>query len=210
MRGGSSECDHLWNWFVQKIHRQREKTSTPTKTPFQLSKETSAAVSVTGGMQMKQLFPLVSMKSWRVMAFGSTWCSRKGRMSARPTKGRSTDPQVSASQCTMPEVRSAATNPSMNALAARKGNSSSRSANRRSSQAIAAAKQTMLATSNRRTAGPYPSRSADPSRCWICELPWLIDSPRSDSHRAGRVREIIAKSRHGLVTEEACAADDLL
>src|SRR3954469_3749366 len=45
----------------------------------------------------------------------------------------------------------------------------------------------MLAISNRRTAGPYPSRSADPSRSWIFELPLLIDPPNQDSRPDGEV-----------------------
>lgn len=38
------------------------------------------------------LAPLVSMKSWRVMASGSAWCSRKVRTKAPPTRGVSTEP----------------------------------------------------------------------------------------------------------------------
>lgn len=39
------------------------------------------------GTQARQLEPFVSTKSWRVMARGSTWCSRNGRMKAGPTSG---------------------------------------------------------------------------------------------------------------------------
>ena len=68
----------------------------------------SQMASASTGRLMRQLFPLVSTKSWRVMASGSRWCSRKGRSNAGPTTGRSGDPQVSAAQCTTPDTRSAA------------------------------------------------------------------------------------------------------
>src|SRR5256885_13409047 len=100
--GGSSVCDHLWNWLVQKIHRQREKTSTPAKTPPHPSKETNPAVSVTGARQMKQLFPFVSMKSWRVVALGTSWGFREGRGGARPGEGRYAAPPGSALHCPRP------------------------------------------------------------------------------------------------------------
>src|SRR5256885_15822406 len=85
--GGSSVCDHLWNWLVQKIHRQREKTSTPAKTPPHPSKETNPAVSVTGARQMKQLFPFVSMKSWRGVGLWVRGGLREGGVGGRPGEG---------------------------------------------------------------------------------------------------------------------------
>ncbi len=41
-----------------------------------------AAMLARGMIVNIQLSPFVSMKSWRVMAVGSMWCSRNGRMKA--------------------------------------------------------------------------------------------------------------------------------
>src|SRR5256885_15715768 len=112
--GGSSVCDHLWNWLVQKIHRQREKTSTPAKTPPHPSKETNPAVSVTGARQMKQLFPFVSMKSWRGIALGAARGLREGRGRARPGEGRAPQPPGPGAHGPDPAGETAATTPGTN------------------------------------------------------------------------------------------------
>ena len=67
--------------------------------------------------------------------------------------GHSGVPQVSAAQCTNPLTKSASTNPTMNAVSASHGLWNDRGAMRSASQPIVAAKVTMLAISNRRTAG---------------------------------------------------------
>lgn len=41
-----------------------------------------AAILASGIMVSIQLSPFVSMKSWRVIAVGSMWCSRNGRIKA--------------------------------------------------------------------------------------------------------------------------------
>lgn len=43
------------------------------------------AMFASGTMVSMQLSPLVSIKSWRVMAVGSMWCSRNGRIKACKT-----------------------------------------------------------------------------------------------------------------------------
>lgn len=43
------------------------------------------AMFARGTMVSMQLSPLVSIKSWRVMAVGSMWCSRNGRIKACKT-----------------------------------------------------------------------------------------------------------------------------
>ena len=77
-------------------------------------------VSSTGVATM-QLLPFVSTKSCRVISFWSTWCSRNGRISAWPMIGSSGEPQVSATQCTTPETKSASTKPNMKALTTSQG-----------------------------------------------------------------------------------------
>jgi hypothetical protein len=60
------------------------------------------------GRLTRLLLPLVSAKSWRVIALGSTWCSRKPLMKPGPMIGISEDPKLSARKCTNPEIKSAA------------------------------------------------------------------------------------------------------
>lgn len=94
------------------------------------------AMFASGTMVSMQLSPLVSIKSWRVMAVGSMWCSRNGRIKACKTHqtpwntlfgiqqqsyksanstfpkiGRSTEPHVSAPQWTSPDAKSAVSIP---------------------------------------------------------------------------------------------------
>lgn len=108
-------------WTVEENIRQRENS--PGERVRKLK-----AMFARGTMVSMQLSPLVSIKSWRVMAVGSMWCSLNGRMKACkthvldqvfrwastgsgtltfPKMGRSTDPQVSAPQWTSPEAKSA-------------------------------------------------------------------------------------------------------
>ncbi len=60
------------------------------------------------GALARQLFPLLSTKSLRVMPFGSTWWSRKGSIKLGPRIGVSSEPKLSARKWTKPEARSAA------------------------------------------------------------------------------------------------------
>lgn len=58
-----------------------------------------------------KLSPFVSTISCLVIAVGSIWCSRNGRMNAFPNTGIFTEPQLSAAQWTNPEAKSAVTIP---------------------------------------------------------------------------------------------------
>lgn len=76
------------------------------------------AMFASGTMVSMQLSPLVSIKSWRVMAVGSMWCSRNGRIKACKTHQtpwntlfgiqqqsyKSADGKSLHSNCTFPKI----------------------------------------------------------------------------------------------------------
>ena len=67
----------------------------------------SQSASASCGTEVMQLLPLVSTKSWWVMAVGSTWCWRKGVTKWGPKIGVRSSPTVSPAQCAIPDRMSA-------------------------------------------------------------------------------------------------------
>ena len=112
--GTSAAWAHLWIWLVIATNTPEENSAAVAKAP------STDPVSVQSPQTIKKLppsrlEPLVSMKSCRQMASGSTWCSRNVRTSERPMIGVSGENQVSKNQCPAPDTRSAATKPATSA-----------------------------------------------------------------------------------------------
>ena len=77
------------------------------------------AAAQSKGRLMMKLLPLSSRKPCLLIAWGSIWWWRNGRMKAAPTPGKLLLPQLSAAQCTIPDTRSAASMPSARATPTR-------------------------------------------------------------------------------------------
>lgn len=115
----SNKCKKLFNlpaftWFVMDTYspNRHQNQCQPRRASNSAAGKTACchAIWVSFGMHSMKLSPFTSTKSWRVMAVGSTWCSRNERMKLRPMNV-STVPQVSAPQWTRPELKSAARMP---------------------------------------------------------------------------------------------------
>jgi hypothetical protein len=73
-RGTLSACAHLWNWFVPKVQTTRAPRKVAAKSRPCWSgpgPRGTASARIATGIEMRQLAPFVSTKSWRVMASGS-------------------------------------------------------------------------------------------------------------------------------------------
>src|SRR5262249_62221698 len=78
-------CAHLWNWLVPKMARQIENVIAAAKNPTVVSGRSAAPAAT--GMETKQLFPLVSTKSWRGGFLFSGWGSAEGGGEGPPRHG---------------------------------------------------------------------------------------------------------------------------
>src|SRR5260370_37883072 len=79
-------CAHLWNWLVPKMAKVIENTVAARKNQAAACAGKSAAPTV-GAMEMKQLLPLVSTKSWRVNSFWPAGWAGEGRDGRPPAVG---------------------------------------------------------------------------------------------------------------------------
>eukprot|EP00754_Rhynchopus_humris_P039688 Rhum_TRINITY_DN22803_c0_g1::Rhum_TRINITY_DN22803_c0_g1_i1::g.176108::m.176108 len=116
-------CDCLWNWLVSATRSESERQytcheyvcGTHHDIAVQLVSIGARAIHSSVGTQSMKLSPFVSTKSCLHMAYASTWCSRNERINV-PNTGVSTEPHVSAPQCTSPLMKSATSDPTRRAV----------------------------------------------------------------------------------------------